>query len=270
MPVEQVPPHSVLQRLKIRYQNWRIARHPISDRMWFAALRSIPYAHRLPVAQRAKLRKLSALLLLEKRFSPAHELTITNAMRVRVAVKACVPVLELGLDYYSGFKEIVLYPDDFRVHEQRLDQAGVVHEEIRELCGQSLAQGPMVLSWGTIVAERAAQGQDLVIHECAHKLDTLNGEANGYPPPHIGMSTRDWTRAFRAAYDKLCDDLDAGRPTRLDPYAAEDPAEFFAVVSETFFTRPDVVADDFPNVYVQLNAFYKQDPRTVLKRRAER
>jgi Mlc titration factor MtfA (ptsG expression regulator) len=191
-------------------------------------------------------------------------------MRVRVAARACVPVLELGLDYYSRFKGIVLYPGDFRVHEQRMDEAGVVHEEIRELCGQSLAQGPMVLSWGTIIAERAAQGQDLVIHECAHKLDTLNGEADGFPPLHAGMSPRTWTRALRVAYDKLCDDVDAGRPTRLDSYAAEDPAEFFAVASETFFTRPDVVFEDFPDVYAQLAAFYKQDPRLVLNRGAER
>src|SRR5437773_8054861 len=142
-------------------------------------------------------------------------MTIVDAMRVRIAIKACVPIHEMSLDYYSHFKEIVLYPDDFRVPEQHMDDTGVVHEEIRELCGQSLARGPMVLSWGTIAAELSEHGQDLVIHECAHKLDTLNGDADGFPPLHAGMSARSWTHTFVAAYDKLCQDLDANRPTRL-------------------------------------------------------
>src|SRR6185436_13252768 len=172
----------------------------------------------------------------------------------------CVPVLALGLKYYAGFREIVLYPGDFRVHEKHEDESGVVHEAVRELCGQSLAGGPMVLSWGSVEEESAQMGQDLVIHECAHKLDTLHGEADGFPPLHRDMSARAWARAFRAAYDALCKEVDAGRDTRIDPYASEDPAEFFAVASETFFTRPDIVAEDFPAVYDQLVAFYKQDP----------
>ncbi len=188
-------------------------------------------------------------------------------MRARVAIKACVPILELGLHYYRHFKGIVLYPEDFRVHEQHVDETGVVHDDVRELCGQSLAQGPMVLSWGTILAERAADGQDLVIHECAHKLDTLHGEAGGFPPLHADMSVRAWTRSLRAAYDRHCADVDAERPTRLDPYGAYDSAEFFAVLSETFFTRSDIVAEDFSQVYRQLVAFYRQDPYARLHER---
>ncbi len=256
----------MLQRLKTRYRRWRIARHPIPDRQWSTALHCLPYARHLPATQRAKLRALTTLFLLDKHFSSTHGLPISDAMRVRVAVQACVPILELGLGYYADFKGIVLYPGDFRVHEQHVDEIGVVHEEIRELCGQSLAPGPMVLSWETLQAEHAADGQDLVIHECAHKLDTLNGDADGFPPLPVGLSARTWTRVFRAAYAKLQDDLRANRSTRLDPYAAEDAAEFFAVASETFFTRPDIVAEDFPDVYGQLVAFYKQDPQAVLTR----
>jgi len=254
----------VLQKLKTRYQRWRVSRHPIPDRLWSAALRAAPYTRGLDKRARDKLRELATLFLLDKRFTTAHDLELTDDMRVVVAVKACIPVLELGLDYYDNFKGIVLYPGDFRVQERHVDEAGVVHEEARELCGQSLGQGPIVLSWDTLRNERAQDGQDLVIHECAHKLDILNGDADGFPPLHSG-STASWVRAFQYAYDALCREVDAGRDTRIDPYASADAAEFFAVASETFFTRPDILFDDFPEVYRQLAGFYRQDPYPLMR-----
>jgi hypothetical protein len=254
----------VLRALRHRYRHWRIARHPIPDSLWQAALRTHAYARRLATPQRTRLRELTTLFLLDKHFTPAHDLVLTDAMRVRIALKACVPILELGLDSYADFRGVVVYPGDFRVHDRHTDEAGVVHEEIRQLCGQSLARGPMVLSWDTLAHERASDGQDLVIHECAHKLDAADGSGVGLPPLHATMSTRQWARVFQAAYNHLCDELDAGHTTRLDPYAAEDAAEFFAVTSETFFTRPDIVYEDYPDVYAQLAAFYRQDPLRLM------
>ena len=254
----------MLHRLKTRYRRWRAARHPIPDRLWSAALRATPHARTLPREQRGHLCELSTYFLLEKTFTAAHDLVLDEAMRVQIALKACLPILQLGLDCYAEFQAIVLYPGDFRVHEQHMDEAGVVHEEVRDLCGQSMARGPMVLSWDTLANERAGDGQDLVIHECAHKLDVLNGDADGFPALHSDMSASVWTRVFRRAYDEFCREVDSGGATRLDPYASADAAEFFAVTSETFFTRPDIVYEDFPEVYTQLAAFYRQDPHSRL------
>jgi hypothetical protein len=100
----------------------------------------------------------------------------------------------------------------------------------------------------------------VVIHEFAHKLDMLNGDADGYPPLHAGMSRAAWTRAFTGAYEDLCRRADAGEPTEIDPYAAESAGEFFAVTSETFFERPEILRACYPAVYDQLQAFYRQDP----------
>jgi MtfA peptidase len=255
----------VLQRIKTRYRRWRVSRHPIPERLWSTALRAAPYARYLTPLQRARLRELATLFLIDKRFTTAHGLALTDAMQVVVALKACIPVLELGLEYYDNFKGIVLYPGDFRVHEQHIDEAGVVHDETRELCGQSMSQGPIVLSWDTLRRERAGDGQDLVIHECAHKLDILNGDADGFPPLHPGVSVNSWTGAFRRAYDELSREVDAEHTTRLDPYASADAAEFFAVASETFFTRPDILFEDFPEVYRQLADFYRQDPHSLMR-----
>jgi Mlc titration factor MtfA (ptsG expression regulator) len=142
-----------------------------------------------------------------------------------------------------------------------MDEDGVVHREIMDLCGQSQSQGPIVLSWEAMRAEDETPGDyDLVIHECAHKLDLLNGDANGFPPLHPDMDQRAWARDFHAAYEQLCAGLDGPDSGRIDPYAAEDPAEFFAVLSETFFTQPWIVYEEYPAVYKQLQWFYRQDP----------
>ncbi len=223
------------------------------------ALHHAPYAKRFAPADQKRLRELTTEFLRTKTFEAAVTIEITPPMRARIALRACVPVLNLGLDWYDGWAGIVLYPADFRVHEEYEDETGVVHRGQADLCGQSIAQGPMVLSWEAIENSPAAD-QDLVIHECAHKLDTLNGPADGFPPLHAGMNAAQWTRDFAAAFKDLAQKLDTDDESRLDPYAAEHPAEFFAVASETFFTQPALLRKEFPAVYRQLCLFYRQEP----------
>lgn len=251
--------------LRARYHRWLVRRRPIPDRIWSQALGFSAYAHALGRGERARLRELATLFLRRKRFDGAAGFAPNDTVRAIVALKACVPILNLGLEYYSGWYGIVMYPGDFRVHEEYMDDAGVVHREARELCGESLAQGPVVLSWETIENERDMPDRDLVIHECAHKLDILNGPADGFPPLHSNIAAPQWTATFADAYAQLCRDADAGAVTRLDPYGTTDPAEFFAVASETFFTAPAIVREDFPAVYEALARFYRQDPYKLLR-----
>ena len=111
-------------------------------------------------------------------------------------------------------------------------------------------------------ADGDGDGVNVVIHEFAHKLDMLNGDANGYPPLHAGMSRQAWAGAFETAYADFCSRVDAGEETAFDPYASESPAEFFAVMSEAFFEIPHAVKRDYAAIYDQLKLFYKQDPAT--------
>ncbi len=231
-------------------------------------MRSSSYACALPKKDQQRLHRLSERLLRVKSFEGAAGFVVNESIRARIALHACMPVLNLGLDYYADWASIVIYPGDFRVHDEYMDEHGVVHREIMDLCGQSLSRGPMVLSWEAIREEDAAPADhDLVIHECAHKLDLLNGNANGFPPLHSGMNARAWARDFHEAYRQFCTGLDSRGSYRLDPYAAEDPAEFFAVLSETFFTAPHCVREDFPAVYDHLQHFYRQDPWRQMRRR---
>ncbi len=100
----------------------------------------------------------------------------------------------------------------------------------------------------------------LVIHEFAHKLDMRNGAANGMPPLHAAMQRRQWTEVFSQAYADFQQQARSGTETVIDAYAASDPAEFFAVVSEVFFECPDALQQLYPRVYRLLTEFYRQDP----------
>ena len=224
----------------------------MDDALWRDAtgrLRFIP--------QTPKLRELALLFLAEKEFSGAHGLEVTDAMRVSIAAQACLPVLELGLDWYAGFSGIVVYPGDFRVRRTETDEDGVVHEWDDELAGEAMPGGPVVLSWDATAND---PGMNVVIHEFAHKLDMLNGEADGLPPLHAGMDRAAWAAAFREAYEGFCDAVERGKDTWLDPYAAEHASEFFAVISEAFFEDPAETRRRYPGIYDQLKLFYRQDP----------
>lgn len=253
------------RELRNRYRRWRLKRHPLPEELWREALGYSRYAAALPPPLQAQLREQVILFLLDKRFEGAAGFVPDERVRVTVAVKACLPILHLGLDYYDGWHGIVVYPGDFRVQEEYMDEYGVVHRAPRELCGEAIGQGPLVLSWQTIEDERHALDRDVVIHECAHKLDAINGATDGLPPLPAVLPTRRWGETFSAAFAALSEAVERQESTRLDPYAATDPAEFYAVASETFFTAPALLHEEFPVVYDALRTLYRQDPRRVLE-----
>jgi Mlc titration factor MtfA (ptsG expression regulator) len=235
---------------------WRrrrvLAKHRIDDALWQRATRPLAFLPRTP-----KLRQLALLFLAEKDFVGAHDLEVTDAMRLSIAAQACLPILELGLDWYAGWHGIVVYPGDFRVRRREIDEDGVVHEWEDDLAGEAMPGGPVVLSWDALAHDPAI---NVVIHEFAHKLDMLNGEADGVPPLHAGMDRRAWLAVFERAFEGFCDAVDRGKDTWLDPYAAEHRSEFFAVISEAFFREPQETRRRYPDVYEQLARFYRQDP----------
>jgi len=241
--------------------DWRrrrvLKRHRIDDALWRKATRGLNFLLKLAESETQKLKRLVLLFLAEKQFAGAHGIEVSDAMRVSIAAQACLPILNLGLDWYSGWSGIVVYPGDFRVTRSEVDEHGVVHEWDDQLAGEAMPGGPVVLSW-----DAAANDPEMsvVIHEFAHKLDMLNGEADGLPPLHAGMDRKLWKRAFGKAFEGFCDAVERGKDTWLDPYAAEHPSEFFAVVSEAFFEDPAETRRRYPDVYGQLKLFYRQDP----------
>lgn len=232
---------------------------PLAEALWQGLVDGHPILGGLDAQESRRLRELTVLFAQEKIFEPVRGLALDEAGRLAIAVQCCLPVLNLGLDWLDGWRTVIVYPGEFVRKREEFD-GNVMHEWEEALSGESWQLGPLILSWPDVAASGRGEGYNVAIHEIAHKLDLLNGEADGFPPLHRGMSRKAWFAAFQSAFDDLGSRVDAGWDTAIDPYAAEAPGEFFAVLSEYFFEQPDLVADEYPEVYRQLAAFYRQDP----------
>jgi len=232
----------------------------VDEALWRKVVSRFAFLRALTPAEQGRLRDLTQSFLGCKQISGAAGLQLTDEMRTLIAAQACLLILNLSLDYYRGWVEVIVYPGDFMPRREYTDEDGVVHVTREAMQGEAWLQGPVILSWEAAVESQNNQGVNVVIHEFAHKLDMLNGEPNGFPPLHEDMSREAWMRDFSAAYQDFCARVDSGEETAVDPYAAESPAEFFAVLSEVFFETPQVLKRCYTEVYRQLSRFYRQDP----------
>jgi hypothetical protein len=261
------------------------ARVAIPDDAWRTAVVELPYLARLTHDELARLRSLAEQLLMQKEMAGAADLMLTADIQIRIAMQACLPILNLGLAWYRGWSSIVVYPGEFLVPRRLADGAGVVHEYVEPISGEAWQGGPVLLSWddATRAGTRGGAPYSVVIHEFTHKLDMLDGEPNGCPPfdrrIHAGLDRTQWQATLDDAFERLNAELDlieARLPDTidpdseeadafyahlpLDPYAAQDPGEFFAVSSEAFFVDAARLQLAFPAWYALLAAFFRQDP----------
>jgi Mlc titration factor MtfA (ptsG expression regulator) len=244
-----------------------LKRHRIDDALWRRAKKHLPFLRGLAAHEERRLKELAVVFLAEKQLTPVHGLTLSEDDRIEIALQACLPVLELGLDWYDGWVGIVVHPSDFKVQRARTGEDGVVHEWDDELVGESWPGGPVVLSWEALddAGSVAQGGANVVIHEFAHKLDMTAGEADGVPPLPSREARERWVEVFDAEFDRFCKAVDAGKEALLDSYAAEHEAEFFAVASEAFFETPNALRREFPALYRLFSGFYRQDPARRLE-----
>jgi Mlc titration factor MtfA (ptsG expression regulator) len=239
-----------------------LARHPVDPNVWNRVRQRLSILDGLTADQDQRLRDSSVLFLQDKHLNALPGVELDAEQRLFLAAQAQLPLLNLGdLNWYKGFHEVLLYPDDFLSPQLHRDASGVGHEWDAAHSGEAWSQGPVIMAWPGVLASGGWDAYNLVIHELAHKLDMLNGTANGLPPLHSDMRVSDWASAMQKAYDHLNRQLDRNpdAETAIDPYAAENPAEFFAVTSEYFFSAPDLLAGAYPAVYQQLKGFYRQD-----------
>ena len=246
--------------LKPRGRERAIEQNSIRDRVWRRVIEDRPLFDGLTSEELNRLKDLAAAFIAGKHVHGAAGQKIDDNVRATIAAQACLPILSLGFDYYKGWIEVIVYPDQFVPLREYTDEAGVVHQTRHPLAGESWLGGPLILSWEDANHIDDGAGINVVIHEFVHKLDMLNGSVNGYPPLHSNMRREAWAAAFSAAYEDFRRRTDGGEDTDIDPYAAESPAEFFAVLSEVFFAAPGLLQREYPGVYAQLALFYRQDP----------
>lgn len=234
----------------------RAARQAPAQAQFDRVASHFPVLGNLGGPRREQLYRRTCEILAAKEFVGAAGLELTAEHRLAVAILAALPVLELGVRWYRDFHTFILYPAGFVADAEEVDEAGVVHRGRDLRVGEAWARGPVVLSFDDVWASGQGEGFNVVVHELAHQIDQLNGEMDGFPPLHTHMNPEAWSRTFTNAYESLSRTLDAGREPALDPYAAESPAEFFAVASEYYFDAPDWLRQHEPEIHRQLESFY--------------
>ena len=251
-----------LTRLRRFWQHYLLRRKRVPQHLWREVLNSTPVLSSLTRMEQHRLRALTSLFLHRKTVNGAGDFDVDERMRVTIAAQACLLVLNLDLDYFDGWVEIIVYPDSFVVAHHVADESGVIHQNRHALGGEAWGRGPVILAWSDIDPARRTGDSvhNVVLHEFAHKLDMLNGPADGLPPLHKEMRIERWSRDFSRVYEKLRYQVEHHRHTTIDPYASTSPAEFFAVVSEYFFEAPELLHGHYPEIYRELEGFYRQAP----------
>lgn len=240
----------------------RVRRQPFPQAWREILRRRMPAFARLPADVQLQLKKHAQVLMAEKPFIGCAGLTVTEEMRVLVAVQAALLLLNRRAGYFGQLRQVLIYPGAFVVAREAADGSGVTHKTRRVLAGESWQQGQVLLSWGDVLAGAAdpQDGDNVVLHEFAHQLDQESGPANG--APWLGGRERRarWAQVMNAEFEQLQQRLARGESGLMGGYAASDPAEFFAVATERFFECPAELAQAHPALYRELRQFYRADP----------
>jgi Mlc titration factor MtfA (ptsG expression regulator) len=229
---------------------------PLPDGARAAIDRNVPAATRLPADLRTRLDGLVNAFVAEKEFVGCNGLAVTDEMRATIAALACLLVLGRR-GHYDELHSILVYPTAFWVEDEVEDEAGVVERRRRVLSGEAWEASRIILSWEDVLeaARLPGEGYNVALHEFAHYLDAEGLGLGGSQRPLAG-----WADEIAGEFESLLDTVDRGGYTFLDPYAAEDEAEFFAVASEDFIDRPVGLRDAHPRLYALLAEFYGIDP----------
>jgi Mlc titration factor MtfA (ptsG expression regulator) len=248
------------------WQRWRrtrtLERRAIPEPLWQLTLARYPFLAARGEPKLRQLRELATLFLAQKEFSGVGELEVTDEMAVAIAAQACLPALELGLDWYDGFVGIVVHADAVVARREIEDDDGVVHAFDEELSGEAMSGGPVMLAWRDVdeAGESAASGYNVVVHEFAHVIDMRGAVTARLDEVDPSTEHGRWLNALADEYEDFAARIDADEDTFLDPYGAEALEEFFAVSAEAFFVAPLDLETEERRTYGLLKAFFKQDP----------
>ena len=243
-----------LRRARIRRQPFPRAWREVLQRRW-------PGWQQLPADLQLQVKKHTQVLLAEKPFIGCQGLVVNDEMRVLIAAQASLLLLNRRAGYFRNLRQVLVYPGAFVV-DRAVHEGGVVRDERRALAGESWQQGQLILSWDDVLAGAATadDGRNVVIHEFAHQLDQEAGSANGAPWLGTALRRRRWAAVMAHEFEQLRRQLQDGQLSLIDPYAATDPAEFFAVVSEVFFEQPHALVAAHPELFREFAQYYATNP----------
>ena len=233
---------------------------PLDEQARLAIERNLPAARGLPPELRKRLDGLVNAFVAEKQFVGCNGLAVTDEIRATIAALACLLVLGRR-GHYDELRSILVYPEAFWVEDEVEDDDGLVTRRRRVLSGEAWEASRIILSWDDVLqaAQQPGEGYNVALHEFAHYLDA-EGLGLARTTRSGPTALQDWADELVIEFALLLGAVERGEDTFLDPYAAEDEAEFFAVATEDYFERPTGLADAHPRLYALLREFYGVDP----------
>lgn len=232
------------------------------DPAWILILqKNLALYKKLPDALKRKLHGLINVFMNEKIFSGYNGLQINDEIKVTIAAQACMLLLNRDVDFYPSLKNIFVYPDAFKSMQTVSDGLITTIEETVRI-GESWELGQVVLSWqhSKQGAMSGDDGHNVVYHEFAHQLDREDGAIDGTPLLASADNYATWTKVFSEEYIRLREEIRAKKKSLIDDYGAVSEGEFFAVVTELFFERPQLFEKEHPELYAELTKFYRLNP----------
>ncbi len=219
--------------------------------------KDFPLYARLPRELRDQLDGLIHVFIEEKNFEACGGLPeVTPHMKRVIAAQACLLLLNRKHDFYRHLRSVLVYPSAYRAKNEH---GG---EDVR--LGESWNSGSVILAWDSVVSggRNEHDGHQVTFHEFAHQLDQVDGAADGVPELPSVDCYRHWAVAMSEAFEKFQKKIEKGHRTVIDTYGATNPAEFFAVLTETFYEKPRQLKMRYPEVYEVLSCYYQVDPIT--------
>jgi Mlc titration factor MtfA (ptsG expression regulator) len=226
--------------------------------------KNVPLYNRLPDSLKEQLHGLVHVFLAEKNFEGCGGLKITDEIKVTIAAQACMLLLNRETSCFKKLHTILVYPHTYVAKTKSSD--GVITNDGHSVrLGESWQYGPVVLAWDSVTGgtSNVTDARNVVLHEFAHQLDQEDGAADGAPILEHRSRYLTWAHVLSEEYETLRNKR--GRRSVIDDYGATNPAEFFAVATETFFEKPRQMKKKHPELYDELKNYYKLDPAEWIK-----
>ncbi|BAZ20835.1 hypothetical protein NIES4073_17130 [Kalymmatonema gypsitolerans NIES-4073] len=240
----------------------RLKRRPFPP-LWNAIIENnLPIYLHLSPAERRRLQGHIQVFLAEKQFIGCAGLQVTEEMKLAIAAVACLLLLNERGEYFPKLRSILIYPSTYFVNETVATGNYIVEERRVARLGESWTNDQVILSWEQVKQDTLdwKDGHNVVLHEFAHQLDQEDGKAEGVPILQGKSDYLVWAQVMAEEYQQLCAQVQRGVKTVMDSYGATNPAEFFAVATETFFEKPQQLLKQHPALYQLLQRYYQLDP----------
>ncbi len=240
-----------------RRQSAQALAAPLEPAQRDALARLSPLYSRMPDPLRRELEPAMRAFLGRVDFVGCNGLEVRDEMRLLVAMHAALLTRRAGIGAFGRLYSVLLYPDEFVVAQRIEDEeTGLVTEGSEVLSGQTIETDRVIVSWRDVLEGAASdRPYNVIAHELAHYLDHVHGGALSDP-----QGAAAWHATLAREQAALQDALDRGEETLIDPYGAEDSAEFFCVATEAFLEAPEELATRHPALYGELSRFYGLDP----------